>query len=185
LGKFRLRDITLSFPDSIFVGKIGGVERHGSLGAQVLGRFNVVVDYPGHNLRLKPNKFFKKAFEFNMSGLVVEHSGYHIIREAAFTDRASFNMENENLMPQMVMYQLRYRLERQYKIAEVRHDSPAHLAGLLLGDIILKINGKPVHKYSLDDISSLLSSKEGRKIKILIQRPYGEILKEFNLKRLL
>lgn len=185
LGEFEFKDIILSFPDSIAVSQIDGFKRHGSLGAQVLGRFHTVIDYPGNNLRLKPNKYLKDDFEFNMSGLVVEHSGFHMVREAAFSDRPSFQLETNNLAPQETSYNLKYNLERQYRIAEVRPDSPAFRAGLQIGDLVKSINGRPVHKYSLDEISKLLSSKEGKKIKIIVKRIYGEYTKEFRLERLL
>ena len=46
--------------------------RIGSLGAEVLGRTTLVLDYPKNQYYLKRNASFYQPFEFDMSGLVVK-----------------------------------------------------------------------------------------------------------------
>ena len=41
----------------------------------MLDRFNVIIDYNNQKLYLKPNKKFKKAFEYDKSGLMVIATG--------------------------------------------------------------------------------------------------------------
>nr|MBX2843379.1 PDZ domain-containing protein [Flammeovirgaceae bacterium] len=57
-----------------------------------------------------------------------------------------------------------------YEISKVRNNSPAMAAGLAKGDQIIMINGVNATKYSLNDIVRLLHSREGRKIKLFVQR---------------
>lgn len=57
-----------------------------------------------------------------------------------------------------------------YEISKVRNNSPAMAAGLAKGDQIIMINGVNATKYSLNDIVRLLHSKEGKKIKLFVQR---------------
>ncbi|MDW7693194.1 aspartyl protease family protein [Flammeovirgaceae bacterium SG7u.111] len=57
-----------------------------------------------------------------------------------------------------------------YEISKVRANSPAKQAGLLKGDQIMMINGVKATRYSLNDIVSLFQSRDGRKIRLYIQR---------------
>ena len=84
-----------------------------------------------------------------------------------------------------MVYSYVYALKPSYKIAELRKDSPAYQAGLQAGDIVLAINGKASYNYKLQEITYLFSSKEGKKIKLLVERNGVELYFEFKLKKLL
>jgi len=68
LGSFQLKDLTISLS-----GDKKGVSSYkeylGILGAKIIQRFHIVLDYKKQNLYLKPNNKFKEAFEFPMSTL--------------------------------------------------------------------------------------------------------------------
>ena len=49
--------------------------RNGIIGNLVLDRFNIIIDYNNQKLYLKPNKKFKKAFEYDKSGLMIISTG--------------------------------------------------------------------------------------------------------------
>ncbi len=70
---------------------------------------------------------------------------------------------------------------RNFMIHNVLPDSPAALAGIESGDIINKINFFKAQRWTLAQIERTLSSKDGRKIRLLIQRKEEEILKEITL----
>lgn len=189
-GKNKLRDVTASFPDtSFFKGIETFAQRNGSIGAQVLKRFLVTFDYPGNNMRLKPNKNFSEPFEYDMSGVVIAHEGFAIIKDIM---RNPLSLRQDDInntaagnMVYKSTYDVKYSLEPQYKVVEVRPDSPAQMAGLQEGDIILKINGRDAYKFSLSQISNLLSSGEGKKMNFLIERNGRELKVSFSLKRIL
>ena len=61
----HFQDISLAIDTSLLNG------RNGIIGNQLLDRFTIIIDYPKEILYLKPNKRFKKSFEFDKSGLVV------------------------------------------------------------------------------------------------------------------
>ncbi len=63
--------------------------------------------------------------------------------------------------------------------------SPAELAGLQKNDILLEINRRPSYNYSLPEIYELLSSEDGKKIKLKIQRGLLDTTISFRLKRML
>jgi len=60
--------------------------------------------------------------------------------------------------------------------------SPAQAAGLLPGDQIYRINGRRAVGLSLESITTLLSQKEGKKIKINVIRDGNYLKKQFRLK---
>ncbi|MDR9456527.1 MAG: aspartyl protease family protein [Salegentibacter sp.] len=188
LGDLKLKEVTASFPDSLYVKDVSLYDnRNGSIGSQIMKRFHYTLDYPGKNLRLKPNLDFRKSFEYDMSGVVVQHTGQRIVRHyeapPPFFDVEEIQSDGEEVSE--ITYQLKFSLAPQYQIAEIRPGSPAEKAGLQIGDIILEINGKPAHKYSLDKISSLFTSRDGRLIKLIVERELKEMKFTFMLKRIL
>ncbi|MHB1178915.1 MAG: aspartyl protease family protein [Daejeonella sp.] len=76
LGKYELNDVIASFPDYEDVAsRVYSVSRNGNMGIAVLKRFNVVFDYPGSSLYLKPGTALKEPFEHDMSGLEMTSAG--------------------------------------------------------------------------------------------------------------
>ena len=189
LGRYNLEDITVSYPDSLSLEAVSSFEeRDGSVGAQVLKRFHSVMDYNGKNLRLKPNNDFHDPFEYNMSGVVVEHNGYQVVKNAAPANTFQIQDEDpaeEGTRVYQTTRQVVYSLEPSYEVAEIRPDSPAEISGLMIGDEIIKINGRPAYKYTLQKISEIFSSKEGKRIKMEILREGQTIEIEFRLERIL
>ncbi|WP_026933670.1 aspartyl protease family protein [Christiangramia echinicola] len=190
LKDYSFKDITVSFPDSLSLVAVNSFEeRDGSIGAQVLKRFHSVFDYQRRILRLKPNGNFRDPFEYNMSGIVIRHNGYRMVKDEAIV-KSQFNIENEN-KDGVLAYSsgkkvnIIFSLEPSYEIAEVRPDSPADISGLQVGDEVIEINGRPVYRYNLKKINEILSSKEGRRIKIEVVRKGRPIEIEFRLERIL
>ena len=174
-GQFKLPEITASFPDTLYYRNIETFEkRNGSIGAQVLKRFHLTIDYPGKKLRFKPNKFFNEPFEYDMSGVVVAHDGFTVIKDILRNPLAlredDRNQTGVGSLVYTSTYDVKFSLEPQYKIVEIREDSPAFMAGLQEDDILIKINGRPAFKFTLSEITSLLSSTDGKKIKLVIER---------------
>lgn len=66
-------EVLTSFPEvSPYSAQLVESGRIGSLGAEVLGRTTLVLDYPKNQFYLKKNVSFYQPFEFDMSGLVVK-----------------------------------------------------------------------------------------------------------------
>lgn len=73
IGRFKFKAPLVSYPDSACVaGLTLNKTRHGSLGNDILRRFNVLFDFQGSALYLKPNKWYKSGFSYNLSGMDVE-----------------------------------------------------------------------------------------------------------------
>jgi hypothetical protein len=72
LGGIRLPNVIATFPDSMYENPRGLDSRNGNLGNGVLSRFNVTFDYPHRKMYLVRDQRFADAFEWDMSGLVLE-----------------------------------------------------------------------------------------------------------------
>lgn len=70
----------------------------------------------------------------------------------------------------------------QFMISLVISGSPAEEAGLLPGDIIMKINSRRTSGLSLQSITSLMSMKEGKKIKMVVKRDEKTVKRQFVLR---
>ena len=72
MGPLVLYEPIVAFPDNELVDQlIGKNDRNGTLGAEILRRFYVTMDYPNKRLILRPNSKIKEEFNYNMSGLEV------------------------------------------------------------------------------------------------------------------
>lgn len=70
LGEKELKNAIVTFPDSVSIDDIATEsDRDGTLGSQLLNRFNLIVDTHNNLLYLKPNANFKKKFTYNIAGL--------------------------------------------------------------------------------------------------------------------
>ncbi len=69
-------------------------------------------------------------------------------------------------------------------VSGIRSGSPAADAGLQEGDIILAVNGKSVHEYKLQQILQMLNEREGKRIRVLIERYNSDLLFTFVLKEM-
>lgn len=183
LGSYILENANVAYPDFNSIENAYKHEgRNGTIGSEILKRFRIIYDYPNKRLTIKkPSKYFKDPFLYNMSGIEMAHNGNVVVGEREVEMAKVYGNQNEQATVQLV-YNYVYALKPSYRIAEIRKNSPAHIAGLKQGDVVLKINGKPAYNYKLQDITYLFSSKNGKKIKLLIERNEIEMLYEFKLK---
>ncbi len=189
LGKFKLDGVTASFPDTLyFEGVTTYKSRNGSLGSQVLKRFTSIFDYKSKRLRLKPNKNFSEPFEYDMSGIVLAHEGYTVVKDFENNNSPVFS-ETEDEFKGVVVYKsyskVKFKLEPQYVVVEIRPNSPAELAGLKIGDLVETINKKPAYNYELSEINKMFSSEEGKTVRLKVKRNGVLLNIQFKLKRVL
>jgi len=72
VGPLVMYEPIVAFPDNNSVENLlGQSDRNGTLGAEILRRFYVIMDYPNKRLILHPNSNLKDEFNYNMSGLEV------------------------------------------------------------------------------------------------------------------
>ncbi len=189
LGRFEFEEVTASFPDSLYIQEMQTYKlRSGSIGAQILKRFDLTIDYRNKKLRLSPNKNFNLPFEYDMSGVIIAHTGFSYVKKLRSGIVPNANNQ-ENNEPGILVYksdsEIEFTLEPQYGIVEIRPNSPAEKAGLQIGDLLTDINRKKAYRLKLSEIISILSSKEGKTIRFRIMRNGMEKVITFELKKIL
>ncbi|MBD3749015.1 MAG: aspartyl protease family protein [Sphingobacteriales bacterium] len=151
IGRFDFKNPIASFPyDEEMAAKVKGIDRNGSIGNQLLKRFEVVFDYERSCIYIRPNSNFKEPFEHDMSGMELFCTGDNYSR---------------------------------YFVNRVEPNSPADEFGIQKGDEILSINFKLAHKMTMDEITEMLKSKDGRNLYIEIARGDNLIRGVLTLKR--
>lgn len=186
LKSFAIENVNVAFPDSsaITQAKLFS-ERNGSIAGELLKRFNMIIDYRNGKIRLRKNSMFKKPFHYNKSGIILQQDGIRVVKEQNLQNLfpSTFGKRNEsdetsNLINIVKSYRLAVR--PAIVIAEIRMDSPAHKAGLKVGDMVLRVNGDDTSKYQLHEVIANFFEDAGKTITIDIDR--GGLLMRYKFK---
>ena len=178
-----------TFPDSTSIKCLNFVkDRAGSIGGEILSRFQIVFDYPNGKLYSKPNSKCNEPFNYNMSGIEVQHDGLEWVKET-YEDNQSKGQTFYNGYTSDIRIQdnlkIKFELKPVFRIYNVRADSPAAQAGLSAKDKIIAINKQKAHTLSIEKINEILKSEEGKTIEIVIERSSKVYTFKFQLKKIL
>ncbi len=185
LGNFLLKNAKAAFPDMFSFSSIKDHgDRNGTVGGEILRRFNIVFNYPANKIHLRKNSNFGDPFRFNMSGLDLQHNGVRYIAERITDSRGVVKNDDKSFGDVQILMENRTRLSLvpEIIVSGIRAGSPAEEAGLREGDIILAVNGKRIHKYKLQEVLNLINEKEGKKVRVLIERYNKDLTFSFTLK---
>ncbi|SDM91931.1 Aspartyl protease [Kriegella aquimaris] len=187
IGGFILKDAKAAFPSKESFNNIKNLgDRNGSIGGEMLKRFNIVFDYPNNKIVLRKNKNFNTPFQYNMSGIDLQHNGVRYISESIADSRGVVQKEGKSFGDVQILFENRTRISLvpEIIVSGIRAGSPADEAGLKAGDIILSVNGKSIHRYKLQEVMQMLNEKDGKKIKVRIARRQNNLLFSFVLKHM-
>ncbi|KGO80552.1 PDZ domain-containing protein [Flavobacterium cauense R2A-7] len=186
-SKFSFKSPLVCYPDTASYKQLRLIKnRNGSLGGAMLKRFSMIMDYKGEQLYLKKSVFYDDPFNYNMSGIEVQHGGIEWVKDELVRDSKPSNSLNANdLVFENSNLKYKFTLKPVYVIASIRKNSPAETAGLLIGDKILRIDRKSVGNLTKQIIDELLQSEDGKTIEVEIERKGIKKKVEFKLKKLL
>ena len=176
-AKFIIESPITSFPDSLNTNNLVFAEnRVGSLGSEIVKRFDLVFNYSGEYLYLKKNNLFSNPFEFNKSGLEIQHQGLQWAMDT-FEVNSTYNSVSVDKDGQPFRNNLRFnfKLKPVFVITQVRKNSPANNVGLLKDDVLVTINGEQAGNFKLQEITELLKGDENKTIYLKIDRK-GKLL---------
>lgn len=187
IGNFTIKRPTISFLDTVSTENARKYKlRNGSIGSNILKRFRVLLDYRNKRMVLKRTGSLSGGFEYNMSGLEVVYNGKIIVREESKTisrDNYGRNISNTSKNSLSIVTSYNYKFKPSYKVNSILKGSPAHIAGVLPGDILIKINGVDTHQMSLGEILGKFRSKDNKRINLTVQRDGLTRRFQFRLKR--
>ncbi|MEO9894361.1 PDZ domain-containing protein [Aurantibacter sp.] len=187
LGSYVLNDAKTAFPDKQSYNAISNLgNRNGSLGGEMLKRFNIIFDFPNQKISLKKNKFFKMPFHYNLSGITLQHNGLRYVAESIADSKGVVKIDEREFGNVEIVLENRTKvsLVPEIVVSGIRAGSPAHDAGLREGDVVLAVDGKKIHHYKLQDVMYMLDKQEGKKVRIMIQRSNNDLQFSFTLKKL-
>ena len=180
LKSFKLENVNVSYPNSESIYLAQQIEnRNGSLSGNILKRFNMVFDYRKGLLTLKKNKFYSEKFSYNKSGIELAHDGTRLVKEVdnskSKTNKYLVGNETQNTFRYEASVKYKIVLRPAFVIVELREDSPAEIAGLRKGDMILSLNKKDTKQFSLQQIVETFYGDTDKKIELKVDRN-GQIM---------
>lgn len=186
IGEFVLKDVKAAFPDMTTFSSANLGDRNGSIGGEILKRFNVVFNYPSGEITFKKNGNFNTPFHYNMSGIELQHSGVRYVAERIAAGTVETPTDENAFGNVQILMESRTRLSLvpEIIVSAIRAGSPAAEAGLQEGDVILAVNGKRIHRYKLQEVMKMLNEREGKRIRVLIERYNNDLIFTFVLQKL-
>ena len=123
-----------------------------------------------------------------MSGIEVVYNGKILVEEASRNFTESFRNSPEpngarNSVSIITNYE--YKFKPSFKINEVLKGSPAEIAGVLKNDVIIKLNGKAVYNYKLEDIIAKFQEEDQKIIRLTVLRGVNILTINFKLKKII
>lgn len=122
IGKYELEDVITSFPDtnSMAAQITKRVNRQGNIGCELLRRFDVIFNYSGNYIVLKPNKkAYKASFERDMSGLDLRANGENFRSFVIDRVEAGSPAEQAGLMAGDQIITINGTMAHQMKLSEI------------------------------------------------------------------
>lgn len=181
INTFNFNNPLVAFPDAVINKSDNIYDNDGAVGGEILKRFNIIYDYKNQKIYLKKNNLYDLPFNYNMSGIELQHDGLQWIKQTADIDKTAIKTIKFDLSDEKIVnFEYKFSLKPIFKIYNIRKKSPAERCGLQKDDIVISINKVLVYNYTLQQINELLKSEEGKTITIEINRN-GKNLK-FSLK---
>ncbi|MFO7746083.1 MAG: aspartyl protease family protein [Psychroflexus sp.] len=171
IGKFELEDTRVAFIDSASA-KLFTADRfkNGIIGSEILRRFVTFFDYKNQNVFFKPSTSFEDNTNYDRSGLILMFVGEEI-RSVRTPILVKIDEEsNYSKINTSKDFDIRLEVSKILEVIKIRPNSPASEVDIQIGDRILKLNSKSVNRMDLEEINSLLSSEEGKRIKVELKR---------------
>ncbi len=185
LQDFKFKEVNVAFPDSSSIHIARKYrDRSGSIAGELLKRFNIIFDYANEKVTFKKNKQFNSPFHYNKSGIILEQDGIRVVRETSDNFIRNDSDRTTNIDKIVLSVSYRYSIRPAFTIVELRKNSPAEKAGLLLGDILLVVNNKDTAGLKMHEINEVFSGEDGKLIRLQIDRNGSRLNYEFKLEKL-
>lgn len=170
LGKYKLEEPRVAYIDSLSADLFAASRfKNGIIGNEILRRFVWFFDYQNQMLYFKPSRNFNDNTNYDRSGLVLMYVGEEITRVKTpimvkIDKDQNYGSDDGN------QFEIRIQVTKIIVTDKIRPNSPASKVDIQVGDRLLKLNGKSVNKMTVEDINTLFSSEEGKRVRIQLKR---------------
>jgi len=122
IAEFCVKDPIVAFPDSAAISDVVRTsDRDGTIGGQLLNRFNLIIDTNNRKFYFKPNSSFKNPFTYNIAGIEVAHtSGFLPLVEVIHIWKNS-PAERAGIQVGDIIAEINFKQMNQISISEVRY----------------------------------------------------------------
>jgi len=122
IAEFCVKDPIVAFPDSAAISDVVRTsDRDGTIGGQLLNRFNLIIDTNNRKFYFKPNSSFKNPFTYNIAGIEVAHtSGFLPLVEVIHIWKNS-PAERAGIQVGDIISEINFKQMTQISISEVRY----------------------------------------------------------------
>lgn len=172
MGKIVFKRITFAYPELDRTNfQIGELNR-GSIGGEVLRRFNVIIDHGNAKLYLRETRAFKDGFYYNMAGLKLREGEEEIITAV------QYNYDPDKVKDARSLKKLEYEKVKTYFytytkkniVSYVTPNSPADLSGIQEGDQVVGLFNRGLGEFSMGEVSQLFYRDPGSVVKLRLKR---------------
>lgn len=180
---YEFKDPIISMPDTIsFFKKSILASRDGSVGGEILKRFNVIFNYNKQIMYLDKNSNYSNKFYYNMAGIEFHHNGVDVVEERIQNGLPIGATNLTDLIYDNQKVNFKYIIKPGIEISYVRKNSIADKAGLKVDDKIISINKKKAANYKLTDIIEIFQKSADEIVNIEVERKGKKIIVELLLK---
>lgn len=122
IGPYEFNGVVAAFPDSgSLVNASGLPDRQGSIGSDLLRRFDYIVNYYDSSLYLRPNSSFKQPFRYNVSGVDIVKPYRELPVYVIHRIRKGSPAAMSGLMPEDQLVRVDGRLVKELDMEEINH----------------------------------------------------------------
>lgn len=186
LNRHNFQAVTAALPDSTSVSiNAKSLSADGNVGAELLRRFDVVINYEKKLLLLKPNRDYSDGFYYNMSGLTLTYGppnimSFYVDDDSDATDGYGNKLNNSAIGRSLNKKKI-YKIVDNVMVDYVRPGSPASKAGISVGDEILKFNGRGAYSRTLSELMQTFYTEPGKRIRLKVKRADSTFRTSFRL----